>query len=99
MSLGFIKKMEIDQVEWEDLARGMREYLANQVFLGGVPHVVALEPVCPASGLPSHPPGTYVQVQGQLEPTSPDCLAPPSGVSFVYGVRLSLASRQFIYFT
>lgn len=86
----------------------MREYLANQVFLGstftnqvflgGVPHVVALEPVCPASGLPSHPPGTNVQVQGQLEPTAPDCLAPPSGVSFVHGVRLSLASRQFVYF-
>lgn len=68
----------------------------TEVFLGGVAHVVALEPVCPASGLSSHPPGTSVQAESQLELTAPDCLAP--GVSVGHGMRLSLASRQFIYF-
>lgn len=70
-------------------AHGMREYFCKPSLPQGVAHAVALEPVCPASGLSSHPPGTSVQVESQLEPTDPDCLAPPSGCSDGAGMRLS----------
>lgn len=44
-------------------AHGMREYFCKPSLPQGVAHAVALEPVCPASGLSSHPPGTSVQVR------------------------------------
>lgn len=67
----------------------MTEYFRKPSLSQGVAHAVALETVCPTSGLSSHPPGTSVQVESQLELTAPDCLAPPCGVSDGAGVRLS----------